>query len=81
MDVPRTPPATLRRAYDIGKDVGLKYVYVGNIDDEARELTYCPGCQALVIDRHGNIGQYVTNNLINKNSCPSCGYKLHGVWQ
>jgi pyruvate formate lyase activating enzyme len=80
LDVQRTPPSTLRRAYDIGKEVGLHYVYVGNIDDETRESTYCPGCQALVIDRHGHIGQYVTNHLINKNSCPSCGYKLQGVW-
>ncbi len=80
-DVHATPSQTLRRAYDIGKDVGLKYVYVGNIDDEARESTYCPNCHTLVIDRHGHIGQYVTNYLVNKNSCPSCGYKLHGIWQ
>jgi len=80
LDVPRTPASTLRRAYDIGKDVGLKYVYVGNIDDEARESTYCPKCRTLVIDRHGNIGQYVTNYLINKNSCRSCGTHIEGVW-
>lgn len=80
LDVQRTPPQTLRRAYEIGKDAGLKYVYVGNIDDEARESTYCPGCGKLVIDRHGNIGQYVTNHLINKNSCPFCGTKIEGVW-
>ena len=80
-NVPRTPPSTLRRAYTIGKEVGLNYVYVGNIDDEARESTYCPECSALVIDRHGHIGQYVTNHLMQKNNCPSCGYPLHGVWQ
>ena len=80
LDVPPTPPETLRRAYDIGKDAGLKYVYVGNIDDEARESTYCPGCGQLVIDRSGHIGQYVTNHLNKEGVCPSCGYKVEGVW-
>lgn len=80
LNVPRTPAQTLRRAYDIGKDVGLRYVYVGNIDDEARESTYCPKCGMLVIDRHGHIGQYVTNHLVNNNQCPSCAYSLHGIW-
>lgn len=81
LDTPRTPPSTLRHAYDIGKEAGLKYVYVGNIDDEARESTYCPQCNALVIDRHGHIGQYVTNHLIDTNHCPSCSYALHGIWK
>jgi len=29
--LPATPPATLRRARDIAKSVGLHYVYIGNI--------------------------------------------------
>ena len=80
LDVPPTPASTLRRAYDIGKEVGLKYVYVGNIDDEAHESTYCPSCGKIVIDRKGHIGQYVTNMLDSEGTCPHCGYKLEGVW-
>jgi len=79
-DRPRTPASTLRRAYEIGKEEGLKYVYVGNIDDEARESTYCPGCNKIVIDRQGYIGQFVTNHLVDKNACPYCGTKIAGVW-
>jgi len=79
-DVLPTPPSTLKRAYEIGKDVGLKYVYVGNIDDESRESTYCPKCKKLVIDRHGHIGQYVTNHLNDEGICPHCNYKLEGIW-
>lgn len=79
-DVPRTQASKLRRAYEIGKEEGLKYVYVGNIDDEARESTYCPQCHKLVIDRHGHIGQYVTNHMINKNNCPYCGMSIDGVF-
>lgn len=80
LDTPPTPPMTLRRAYEIGKEVGLKYVYVGNIDDEDRESTYCPGCGKRVIDRRGTIGQYVTNMLDSEGNCPFCGYQLEGVW-
>jgi pyruvate formate lyase activating enzyme len=79
-DVTRTQPSTLRHAYEIGKKAGLKYVYVGNIDDETRESSYCPSCYKLIIDRYGYIGQYVSNHLINKNSCPYCGMSIEGVF-
>lgn len=81
LNLPRTPSETLRRAYEIGKEEGLNYVYVGNIDDNARESTYCPKCTKLLINRHGHIGQYVTNHLSNHNSCPYCGTLIAGVWK
>lgn len=80
LDVPRTPPETLTRAYEIGKEAGLKYIYVGNIDDELRESTYCPHCSKLIIERHGNIGQHVTNHLVHTDICPFCATKINGVW-
>ena len=81
LDVPRTPSSTLLRAYEIGQEEGLKYVYVGNIDDEDHESTYCPGCKERVIDRSGHIGQFVTNYIDKDGKCPYCGYKLKGVWK
>lgn len=80
LDVPRTPASTLLRAYKIGQEEGLKYIYVGNIDDEDHESTYCPGCRERVIDRTGHIGQFVTNHLKKDGKCPYCRYKLEGVW-
>ena len=80
-DVERTPASTLRRAYKIGQEAGLKYLYVGNIDDEDHESTYCPGCGERVIDRSGHIGQFVTNHLSPEGHCPYCDYQLEGVWQ
>jgi pyruvate formate lyase activating enzyme len=80
LDVHPTPLATLRRTYEIGKEEGLKYIYVGNIDDEDHESTYCPKCGKRVIDREGSIGQYVTNELDENGTCPHCGYKLEGIW-
>ena len=80
LDAPRTPASTLLRAYNIGKVEGLKYLYVGNIDDQDHESTYCPKCSKKVIDRKGHIGQIVSNKLDENGVCPYCGYMLEGVW-
>ncbi len=80
LDVPPTPGSTLRRAYEIGKEEGLKHLYVGNLEDEDRASTYCPDCGRRVINRHGHIGQYITNSLDADGKCPHCAYKLKGVW-
>lgn len=80
LDAPRTSAATLARAYEIGKNAGLNYVYVGNIDDTDRESTYCPSCGKKVIERRGYLGERVTNHLVGDGACPSCGYKIAGVW-
>jgi pyruvate formate lyase activating enzyme len=80
LDKPPTPIETLKMAYEIGKEEGLNYVYVGNFDDEDRESTYCPNCGFKVIERHGHIGQYVKNHLIG-NKCPKCNYEIAGVFE
>ena len=79
-DVAFTPESTLLRAYKIGQEEGLKYLYIGNIDNEDHESTYCPSCKTRVVDRSGNIGQFVTNELDENGTCPSCGFILEGVW-
>jgi len=80
LDAPRTPESTLLRAYTIAQQEGLKYVYVGNVDNEDHESTYCPNCKKRVIERSGNIGQFVTNTLDENGICPNCKYGLEGVW-
>ena len=41
LDRPVTPMETLRRAGDIGRVAGLRYVYEGNVSGEQGENTYC----------------------------------------
>lgn len=48
-----TPLETLEKAYEIGKKSGLNYVYLGNIQTEKGENTYCPKCGNLAIRRFG----------------------------
>src|SRR3989338_4553870 len=46
-----TPVRTLEMAYKIGKEAGLRYVYLGNLSEE--ENTYCYSCDELLIRRTG----------------------------
>lgn len=81
MEEPRaTSVQDLERAYDTGKTAGLRYVYAGNRPGGVgnRENTYCPGCGALLIQRHGF---YVLENRMNASVCPDCGVRIAGVWE
>ena len=81
LDVPSTPIETIVRAYEIGKEEGLNFIYIGNYPDEDRESTYCPNCGYKVIDRQGYIGQFVKNYLTKDGNCPNCEAHIPGVWR
>lgn len=66
MDVPSTPLETLEKAFEIAKNKGMKYVYVGNVLGHDRESTFCPKCGSLVIKR---VGFEIVS--FNK-KCPKC---------
>jgi len=68
MELPPTPTATIQRAWQIGKDVGLKYVYGGNVMDSRMESTFCPNCDEMVIERIG----YQIKRLDKNRKCPNC---------
>jgi pyruvate formate lyase activating enzyme len=51
-EVACTPLGTLERARQIGFDVGLLYVYIGNVPGHPGENTYCPKCGRVVVGRH-----------------------------
>jgi pyruvate formate lyase activating enzyme len=76
LDCPVTPTKTLRRAGDIGRSAGLRYVYEGNVPGESGENTYCYLCNSLLIDRYGF---YVRTNRIRAGHCPDCGASIDGI--
>ena len=41
MEYPSTPVETLEKHYQVAKEVGLKYVYLGNVPGHKWEHTYC----------------------------------------
>ena len=76
--LPPTPVETLEKAYNIAKEVGLKYVYIGNVPGHKYNSTYCPNCRERLIYR---IHFQVLENKIKNNRCPVCKYKIAGVWK
>jgi pyruvate formate lyase activating enzyme len=71
-----TPATTLRRAYDLGREAGLRYVYVGNMPGARLEDTYCPNCGQTVIVRWGF---QVRDNAIQDGKCTHCGTAIDGI--
>ncbi len=69
-DLYPTPLDTLEMAYDIAKKAGMKFVYLGNVGEHRLENTYCPKCNALLIDR---LGFRVGAVNIKDGKCPDCG--------
>jgi pyruvate formate lyase activating enzyme len=77
-NLPPTPVEFLMKAREEALQIGLRYVYVGNVLGTGAENTYCPSDGTLLIRRVGY--SIPENNLVN-GSCPKCGLKIAGVWQ
>jgi pyruvate formate lyase activating enzyme len=71
-----TPIETLRRAREIGKKHGLRYVYLGNVIEGSE--THCYKCNRLLIKR-AYMG--IDKNYIQNGRCPSCGIQVNGIWK
>lgn len=74
-DVLPTPLSTLQRARQIGREAGLRYVYLGNVPGEAD--THCHNCGRLLIRR--SIGGGLENHLAAEARCPDCGSPVAGI--
>ncbi|MBW2999411.1 AmmeMemoRadiSam system radical SAM enzyme [Candidatus Woesearchaeota archaeon] len=75
-DLPPTPADILFKARKIALDVGMHYVYIGNLFVDKEDNTYCPKCGKLMVGRSG-FG--IVSNNIRKGKC-GCGHKIAGVW-
>jgi pyruvate formate lyase activating enzyme len=78
MDVPRTPPQTLRRARHIARAHGLKYVYTGNVHDPDGQTTTCPGCGTPVVVRDWYVIE--SYDLTDGGACRQCSTEIPGVY-
>jgi len=70
MKIDATPVNTLLDLYEIAKK-HLKFVYLGNIIDIARDTTYCDRCNEKLIVREGQITTIV--GLDKQGNCAHCG--------
>lgn len=72
-NAPPTPTWVLERAYEIGKECGLRFVYLGNVPGHPLENTYCPRCGTLLIRRYGVT---MASWHMKGSACPKCGEGL-----
>jgi len=79
LDHSHTPPATLTRARRIALANGLRYVYTGNVHDEAGGSTHCPGCGAVVVGRDWY--EITAWRLDAAGACVACGAKIPGRFE
>lgn len=77
LHLPPTPISFLEKARKVAMDVGLNFVYIGNIPGHEAQNTYCPHCGKIVIERNGYV--ILKNNLQN-GFCKFCGESIEGVW-
>ena len=75
-----TTAEQLIRACEIGREAGLRYIYAGNLPGRVGrwENTYCPSCDALLVERYG----YLIKNMrvTAEGKCPSCAANIPGIW-
>jgi pyruvate formate lyase activating enzyme len=74
MNLPATPIETLEKHHAIAKEVGLNYVYIGNVPGHPLEHTYCPECGAIAVERLGF--DIIGWNLDAQNCCKFCGNEI-----
>jgi pyruvate formate lyase activating enzyme len=74
LDRPATPAATLELASRIGREAGLRYVYMGNIPGRG-EQTVCHQCGSLLVER---FGFQVVANRLRDGRCPKCATPVAG---
>jgi pyruvate formate lyase activating enzyme len=75
-DKEATPLETLEQAYDLGKEAGVRYIYMGNVPGSSAD-THCPRCGNLLVRRiAGRAGEI----HITGGKCPGCSEPVAGVF-
>ena len=68
-----TPIGVLERGVALGKEAGLRFVYVGNVPDHHLRHTVCPDCGRTAIERSGHT---ITLRGVEAGRCAACGADL-----
>lgn len=74
-DTIRTPIPRLFRAREVGMEMGLQHVYVGNVYDTPFSNTICGGCESVLVTRYGLNAKNV--GLNEQGHCQTCGRDAH----
>ena len=80
-DPRNTAVSDLLRACEIGRAAGLRFVYAGNVPGRVGrwEHTWCPSCDALLIERLGY--RVIRHRVTPQGTCPDCSARIPGIWR
>lgn len=68
-----TPIRALERGVKLGREAGLRFVYIGNVQGHPARHTVCPSCGRTVIQR----GEHKIEKLwVERGLCAACGEDL-----
>ncbi len=76
-NVQPTSVELMKSVWQIAKDEGLKYIYIGNVNLPDYSATYCANCGERLISR---MGFWSDVSLVEQNKCPGCGTELEGYY-
>jgi pyruvate formate lyase activating enzyme len=76
-NLPPTPLDILMKAREEALEIGIRYVYVGNIAGTDAENTLCPRDGTLLIRR---VRYTIAENNLKGGKCPKCGEAIPGLW-
>ncbi len=76
LDKPATPPETLHRARKLAMEMGVKFVYEGNIFSDGGD-TICPKCRKRIVRRSWHS---IKSNNLAEGKCVHCGTQIPGVF-
>lgn len=74
---PQTNYVTLLKAYNMAKNMGLKYVYTGNLATVDTSTTYCKKCHKPLVIRNG---YNILENNIENGVCKYCKEEVDGYF-
>jgi len=72
------PPASseeMERAQAVGREAGLRYVYIQTGDEAGLSHTVCPSCGQLLVRREGKF--YIRTSGVEENKCTRCGQEIY----
>jgi pyruvate formate lyase activating enzyme len=77
-NIPQTAQDAIHGFLSLGAEMGLKYLYGGNLTAASWSDTHCPCCGEILIRRQG----YQTGILaLQSGNCRSCGQAIPGIWE
>lgn len=77
--LPPTPVETLSKAVSLAREIGLRYVYIGNVPGHRDNSTFCPACSQRLVHRVGF--SILENHITPQGKCKFCHHAVPGIWK